>query len=214
VLLTVVGGIGLYVFLQRLPDLARQTIAKGVEQSDLSPDDKRMVMEQVDRLVQGYKQGQVDLRKMGRFFEDFARSPLMDLLIAFAAKVKYVDNSGLSPEEKQEAEKTLHRVARGVIEERITQEQLDVALNHISKKLANGQRQFKDTVSDDELRAFLKECKRLADEALVSNEEINVDIGQELKKLVDRTLGEAPEDVPLERSTENTENSETSKSAK
>jgi hypothetical protein len=153
-------------------------------------------MQQVDRLVDGYKQGKVDLQKMGTFFQDFARSPLMDLLISFAAKVQYINESGLTPEEKAEAEKTLHRVARGVIEEKISQDDLDSALNHISTELPNGGRQFKEQVADAELRAFLEECQRLADEAMVSNDELKVDIGRELKKLVDKTLGELPDVLP------------------
>jgi hypothetical protein len=200
VVLAIAAGVGTWYFVKRLPDITRATIAKTVEQADLAPEDKRMVMQQVDRLVDGYKQGKVDLQKLGTFFEDFSRSPLMDLLIAFGAKVKYIDQSGLTPEEKAEAEKTLHRVARGVIEEKISHQDLEVALDHISHGLPNGGRQFKDTVTDEELRAFLQECQRLADEAMVSNEELRVDIGGELKKLVDKTLGEAPE-VQLDDST-------------
>ena len=193
--LAIVGGIATYFVVQKIPDFTRQTIAKGIEESDLKEEDKKMVMEQVDRLVDGYKQGKVDLDKLGQFAEEFVQSPLMDLLIAFGAKVKYIDNSGLSDEEKAEAERTLQRVARGVIEEKISEEKLDVALNHISNKLSGGQRQFKEEVSDEELRAFLAECKKLADEAMIPDEELQVDIGAELKKLVDKTLGEAPPDA-------------------
>ncbi len=205
VVLAIVGGIAAWYVVQKLPDWTRQGIAQAIEESDLEADDKRMVMQQVDRLVDGYKQGKVDIQKLGTLVEDFTKSPLMDLLIAFGAKVKYIDNSGLSPEEKAEAEKTLQRVARGVIEEKITQEQLDVALNHISNKMSNGQRQFKDEVSDEKLREFLKECKRLADEAMVPDEEHKVDIGGELKKLVDKALGELPAEAPEDAKPADTE---------
>jgi hypothetical protein len=195
VVLAIVGAIGAYVVAQKAPDFIRETIAKGINESDLKPEDKKMVLQQVDRLVEGYKADKVDLQKLGQLAEDFVQSPLMDLLIAFGAKVKYIDKSGLTPEEKTEAERTLHRVARGVIEEKISQEQLDIALNHISNKVGQS-RQFKDEVTDEELRAFLQECKRLADEAMIPDEDVQVDIGGELKKLVDKALGEAHDEAP------------------
>lgn len=188
--LAILGAIGGYFVVQKIPDFTRQTIAKAIDESDLKPEDKQMVMQQVDRLVEGYKDGKVDLQKLRKFAKDFVQSPLMDLLIAFGAKVKYIEKSGLTPEEKAEAERTLHRVARGVIEEKISQEKLDIALNHISNEVGQS-RQFKEEVTDEELRAFLNECKRLADEAMVPDEDLEVDIGGELKKLVDKTLGEA-----------------------
>lgn len=197
VILAILGAIGAYYVAQKAPDFVRDTIAKGVEESDLKPEDKQMVMQQVDRLVEGYKEGKVDLQGLGTFAEDFVQSPLMDLLIAFGAKVKYIDESGLTPEEKAEAERTLQRVARGVIEDKISQDELDIALNHISNEVGQS-RQFKEEVTDEELRAFLKECKRLADEAMIPDEEMQVDIGGELKKLVDKALGEAPAGEPAD----------------
>jgi hypothetical protein len=194
VVLGIAAGIGTWYFIKQLPEIARQGIHEMIKDSDLSEDDKRVVMQQVDRLVDGYKDGRIDMQQLARFAEDFAQSPLMDLLIAFGAKVQYIEKSGLTPDEKAEAEKTLQRVARGVIEEKIEQEKLDIALNHISNEQPNGARQFKESVSDEELRAFLSECKKLADEAQIPDEDVQVDIGKELKKLVDKTLGELPDE--------------------
>lgn len=199
VVLAILGAVGAYFVAQKAPDFVRDTIAQGIEESDLEPEDKQMVMQQIDRLVEGYKDGKVDLQKLGTFAEDFVQSPLMDLLIAFGAKVKYIDESGLTPEEKAQAERILHRVARGVIEEKISQDELDIALNHISNEVGQS-RQFKEEVTDEELRAFLKECKRLADEAMIPDEDMQVDIGGELKKLVDKALGETPQGEPAESS--------------
>lgn len=193
--LVVMGGFGTWWGLRKLPDWTRGAIDQVVQESDLAPEDKQMVMKQVDRLVEGYKEGKVDLEKLGQFAQRFAESPLMDLMIAYAAKIKYIDPSGLTDEEKAEADKTLQRVARGVVEEKIPKEKLDVALNQISNEIPNGGRQFREDVSDAELRAFLAECKKLADEAAIPEGEFKVDIGDELRKLVDETLGETDEPV-------------------
>lgn len=190
------GGIAVWFFVQKLPDIAREGIAQTVQQSDLSDQDKKMVIGEVDRLVDGYKQGKIDMQKLGKFAEDFAQSPLMDLLVAFGARVKYLEKSGLSDEEKKAAEKTLQRLAKGTIDKKIGQDDLNKALDFISTRTGNNGRQFHDNVSDDTLRQFLAESKRLADEAKVSEEDVQVDIGAELKKLVDRALGESEPEAP------------------
>jgi hypothetical protein len=193
VVLSVAGGVAAWWGIKKIPDLARGVVEQAVNDSDLPEEDKKVVMTQVDRLVNGYKEGKVDLQKLGQLGEKFAKSPLMDLMIAYAAKVQYIDPSGLSDEEKAEAERVLQRVARGVVEQKIPDDQLDVALNHISNDMGNGGRQFREDVTDAELRAFIKECKRLADEAEIPEGEYKVDIGAELKKLVDDALGEKSE---------------------
>ena len=193
VVLTILGGVGAWWGVKKIPDWTRNVIDKAVQGSDLTPEDKQVVMTQVDRLVVGYKQGKVDLQKLAQFGEKLAKSPLMDLMIAYAAKVKYIEPSDLSDEEKAEAEKVLQRLARGVVEEKIPDDELDVALNHISSEVGNGGRQFRENVSDAELRAFIKECKKLADDAEIPEGEYHVDIGGELKKLVDEILGEVSE---------------------
>jgi hypothetical protein len=189
--LMLVGGIAGWWVYKQLPGLARQAVDQAVNQSDLSDEDKKVVMAQVDRLVDGYQQGKVDLPKLGQFFEQLSKSPLMDLMIAYAAKVKYIDPSGLTPEEKAAADRTLQRVARGVIGKKISDDDLDAALDHISSESPGGGREFREKVSDEELRAFLGECQRLADEAQIPSDEFQVDIGGELKKLVDEALGES-----------------------
>ncbi|MGE0760147.1 MAG: hypothetical protein AB7F89_13030 [Pirellulaceae bacterium] len=192
VVLAIVAAIGIWWFVQKIPEMARQVIDQAVQQSDLSPEDKQVVMQQVDRFVEGYKEGKVDMQKLGLFFEQLAESPLMDLMIAYAAKEKYINPSGLSAEEKQQAERTLQRLTRGVIEEKISKSELDIALDHISTDNGNGGREFNETLSDEQLRAFLAECQRLVEQAEIPDEEFQVDIGAELKKLVDQALGEAP----------------------
>jgi hypothetical protein len=189
-MLLIATGIAGWWLYKQIPSFARNVIDQAVAQSDLSPEDKQVVMAQVDRLVEGYEQGKVDLPKLGKFMEGLAQSPLMDLMIAYAAKVKYIDSSGLSPEEKEAAERSLQRVARGVIDDKISEDDLNSALNHISNERPGGGREFREKVSDDELRAFLAECQRLADEAQIPNADFKVDIGAELKRLVDEVLGE------------------------
>jgi hypothetical protein len=195
VLTVVVGAVGWWAFKQ-VPIWFRSAVDTAVQESDLSDDDKQVVMQQVDRLIEGYQQGKVTTEKAVAFMEEFLDSPLFNLMFAYATKVKLIDPSGLTPDEKRTADRILQRTMRGVIEKKISKDDLNGALDEISDPLEGGGRQFRDPLSDDEIRSFLEECKSIADSAQIPNEDYQADVGGELKKLVDQALGEVAE-TPL-----------------
>lgn len=171
-------------------DRAREAIVSGIESSELSEEDKQAVVGQVDRVVDAFKSGEIGTRDVFRILEQLAESPLLGLVVVYAADAKYITPSELSDEEKEEGRLTLQRVARGVFEERIDPNALEDALDYISVRSSDGHRQFKDTVSDPVLRDFLAECKRHADDADIPREPYVVDIGMEFQRAVDQILGE------------------------
>lgn len=175
---------------QLAADVSRQTLVDMVEQSEMEAEDKQAVIAQIDRVAADFKSGKITLEQVGQVMEELAQSPLFVLLMVRAAESKYVLPSGLSDEEKTQATLTLERVARGVFEKKIDPDSLDAALDPISTTDAQGQRQLKERVSDDELRAFLAECRKLADGAGMPAERFSVDIGDEIKRSVDRALSE------------------------
>src|SRR5687767_2729788 len=69
VILSIVVGIGAWWGIKKIPDITRNFIGQAVEESDLTPEDKKIVMTQVDRLVAGYKEGKVDMQKLGQLGE-------------------------------------------------------------------------------------------------------------------------------------------------
>jgi hypothetical protein len=195
------GG-GVWYFWIKLPDIARAGVVKAVQESELTPRDKELVIAQINRIAEQYKAGNITPEQLGRIMEELAESPLMALMIVYAAMEKYVEPSGLSPQEKSEAKLTMQRLARGVFEERIDPDLLDPALDHLSTEKPDGNREFKDRVSDEELRAFLSESKQLADDADIPVEPFEVDIGAQFKHVVDKALQAPPEELlpeaPLE----------------
>ena len=188
VLGVVACGIGGWYVVKKTPDWARERLVTMVDGSDLSPEDKRVVTEQIDRVVTEYKAGNVTFEELGKIVEEFAQSPVLTLMMSKFALEAYIKPSGLSDEEKAEAELTLQRVARGVFEKKIAPEDLEAAMDHISTKQPDGSRQMKEQPSDEDLRKMLAECKRRADEAEVPNEPFEVNIGEEFKKSIDKVL--------------------------
>jgi len=190
------GGIAWYVYANLgrfktiVSDAARQAIVSGIRESDLPEEEKQAIIAQVDRVVDQYKSGQISTQQLQRVMQELAESPLMGAILIYSVEVQYVQPSGLSDEEKQQARRTLQRVLRGATEEKIRLEELEAAMEHVTVKRANGQRELKQKVTDDELRAFLAALKKKADEAEIPDEPFEIKISEEFRQAVDRALGE------------------------
>jgi hypothetical protein len=163
-------------------------IVSVVRDSDLEEEEKQAIIAQVNRVVDQYQSGKITTEDLGRIMEELAESPLMGAILIRSVEVKYIEPSGLSEEEKADARVTLQRVLRGMYEEKLKPDDIEAAMELVSYETANGQRQLKDRVSDEELRAFLQECKLQADEAEVPDEPYEVQISEELKRAIDRAL--------------------------
>lgn len=173
-------------------DVARQAIVSTIERSELDPAEKQAVIAEVDRVVDQYRSGKITLEDLGRILDELAKSPVMQNIMIYAIEKQYVDPSGLPDEEKQAARLTLQRILRGIHEKKIEEGDLDAALDHLSAKTHDGQRQMKDRVTDEELRKFLAECRRVADRAGVPVEPFEIKISEEFRKAVERAMPSLP----------------------
>lgn len=173
---------------KKLPDWSRNMLVSTIEASELPADQKQRIVAQIDRVVSEYKAGRASFQQVSSVLSELADSPLFSLSMAYAAAVQYIEPSGLGAEEKEEARIALQRVARGVYEKRISVEQLDPALDYVSTRQPNGQRQFAENVTDQELRALVAECRRLADDHDIPPGPFEVDIAAEVQRAVDRAL--------------------------
>ena len=110
--------------------------------------------------------------------------------MALFVKRVYIRDSGLSDDEKAAAEIAIHRFARGVIDESIPEAEREAVLDTISSENAQGQREFKQKLTDDEVRAFVNAAKQAADDAGVAEEVPEINFADEFDKAIDEALGE------------------------
>jgi hypothetical protein len=189
-------GIGGYLGFKRAPGWAHDAIVAAVNDSDLDAKTKEEITGEMDRLLEEYIAGNVPSDQFIEALEELGNSPVLVLILAYAAMESYVEPSGLSDDEKADAKIAFQRVARGTFEDLIDPDDLEEALDFISKKDFNGNRQLKSRVSDEDLRALVRECNRVADDAEIPNERYQVDVAAEVKRIVDRAVGIIPDDVP------------------
>jgi hypothetical protein len=169
-------------------DAIRNGVVSGVNSSELSDEDKQKIVVQIDRVVDDFKAGKINLEDLGKIAEELSETPLIGAAIIFMADEKYVKPSGLSDEEKDAARRTLQRVARGVHENKLTMSDLNGSIELISTTGLDGERQLKDSLTDDELKEFMASLKQKADDVEVPDEEFKIDIGNSFKEAIDRAL--------------------------
>ncbi len=169
-------------------NLARDAIVGTVEQSDLDQEEKQAIIAQVDRVVDQYQAGEISTEDLGRIMEELAESPLMGAILIRSVELKYIEPSGLGESEKEDARLTLQRVLRGLYEKQLTTDDLEPAMDHVSYRDSQGNRQLKNRISDDELRDFLTACQEQADAAEIPDEPYEVQISQEIQRAIDRAL--------------------------
>ncbi len=190
VLLLITAGVGIYVainFDKLAADMMRAGIDQVVKQSDLPEEQKEQVMATVKEVVEDFKAGRIDVDQLERIFDE--AEPLIQTLAGVFAIQQYVKPSGLSDEEKAEAELTVRRFVNGTLQKKIPQEAFDQLQRYFISE--NGEPTSFETkkLTDDELREALSIAKEEADKANIPIDIPAPNIAEELKKAVDRGYG-------------------------
>jgi hypothetical protein len=169
-------------------EFGSQAINQGIDSSDLPPQEKVQVKEQVERVAKAFREGQISNEQASAIVKKLIESPLMPSFVVMAVERNYFDHSKLSDEEKAEGRKSLKRFARGIFDDKIKEKGIDKVLEHVADRKPGGQWQLRTTVSDDELRAALSEAKAQADAADIPAEPENIDPSDEVKRIIDEAL--------------------------
>lgn len=169
-------------------DFGSQAINRGIDDSDLAPQEKMEVKEQVSRVDKAFRDGRISMQQAGVIIQKVMQSPLMPTLVVGAVDKHYFQQSGLSEDEKSQGRLTLKRFARGVIDKKIDDQGIDKVMSHVADRNSNGSWQLRPRVSDEELRAALAAAKADADDAGVAAQPENIDPSDELKKIIDESM--------------------------
>ncbi len=168
--------------------LGSDAIKQGINATEL-PEAEKVDMElQVDRLAVELREGRLSGEQLGAIVEQLMESPLMTTLVASAIENKYLAGSHLNEAERAEAKQTIRRFLRGAIDQKINQQGIDAAMQPVATRRGEGDWELKNQVTDDELRAFLAEAKKQADEAEIPEEAEDIDPSDEFKRIIDEAL--------------------------
>lgn len=194
VLVLVLGGLVAFWSFQNArqlgADFAAAALKEGLKELDLPADQQTRINARIDDVAQQFKDEKLTVDEVVHIFEKIGQGPLMPAGLALVVKRVYIRDSGLSDEEKDAAEISIHRFVRGVIDESIPEAEREAVLDRISTMDPQGNRQFKETLTDDEVRAFVDAAKQAADDAGVAEDVPEINFADEFDKAVDEALGQ------------------------
>jgi hypothetical protein len=172
-------------------------INHSIDEADLPQQEKDEIKVQVERVADGFRNNRISNDQMRVMFQELTESPIFSTIAVYTAEAKYLDPSGLPDEEKAEARITIQRFVRGAVEGTIEQHSIDAALQHVADWKGDDGWQLRESVTDAELRAFLAVAKTEADKANVPEEPVEFDASDEIKRIIDKAMGEQLAEEPL-----------------
>jgi hypothetical protein len=192
VMLLLVTAIGLWWASQHWRDwassLGSDVLKQFIDATELPPGEKDDIHLEIDRLAVEFREGRINARQMEFIITSIQDSPLMTTLVASAIEGKYIANSGLDEQEKNECRVTLRRFIRGAMDGKINQAGLDDAMQHVAVRNADGNWELHNQVTDEQLRDFFKAAEQQADDAGVPAEPEEIDPSDEFKRIIDEAM--------------------------
>lgn len=179
--------------LDRMVAGATKAVIEGV---GLPDDQEQRILARIDELAEQIRNGEISEEEGGAIIKNILEGPILPAAISLGVIRGYIDESGLDDEEKQAGRTAVYRLTHGAIYQMIPQEKLDPVLDHISTRKANNQREFRQSLSDDEVRAFIAAAKEAAGEAGVPEDLPEINFADEFDKAVDKALGMSDEVEP------------------
>jgi hypothetical protein len=187
-----------------LVGLGREAIVAMIEESEIPAAEKTEVITQVDRVVTAYKERRIDQADLERALSELEDAPALRVLSLYGLDEIYLNDSGLNESEIAAGRRLFARGLRGVYEGKLTDEALydllpgeenesvdaseQAGAQNIGEQLTLVANSAAQSPSADNLRESLVKLKVLVDNAQIPDEPFQLDIGDEVKKLVDQLL--------------------------
>ncbi len=180
----------------------RQGVTAMIDQLPVDDAEKAEAQAVVDDFVDRFEAGQISVQQLGLVMQEIAESPVLPAGMAMGVSQAYFKDSGLTEAEKSEGQTQVARIAHGLTSNAVTQDDLRAVLGPIEAGAGNqdviqfqlGNRQIRlktpNTVTDDELRAFIVKAREQADSSGLPPTPPTFDLSGELDRAIRTALGE------------------------
>lgn len=169
-----------------LADVGREGVVAVVEQSRIPRHEKSEVIEQIDRVVAAYKAGEIGDEEMEELLTRLGDSPALAYITLYGIEEDYLEQSSLPPAEQEELRLAMRRSLYALTEKMIS---FDAFSTVVPFDDGHGEPLGLPAEDVNEIvRDWTHDLKTLCDEAGVTNDPPEVDVGDEMKKLVDELL--------------------------
>lgn len=165
------------------------TMKAAVQESQLPADQQSRINTQIDQLSTAFEDGDVtfeDLIKVGEAMEDH---PILPIGVLEYIEYNSLKAAGLTDEEKAAGTLATQRLQRAFIDGQMVLDDLDPLLEPISQRDADGNLQPIQNPTAPQVRLYIEAAEKKADELGVANEPYDVDIAEQIERLINDTLG-------------------------
>jgi hypothetical protein len=167
----------------------REAIVAAIEDSELPQSEKDEITTQIDRLVDAYKSRKINQADLERVFNELDETPAFKALTLYGIENDYLQDTGLTAAEVEQGRRAFQRALRGVYEGKIPEDNFFNALpDDAGDDVRLASNPSAEKMADDDLRLALAKLKLMADNARIPDEAFELDIGDEVKKIVDKAL--------------------------
>jgi len=173
--------------------MTRAMLKLGIQEMKLPDDQQSRIFDRIDNVSQQFQEEKISFEQLERIFQKLAESPLFPAGSALLAERVYLDQSGLGDDEKEAGKLAIRRFTRGSLEQSISEQRNGDVLDIISTwNPETKNREFLENLSDQQLRHFIAEAKRAADEADVVENIPEINFADEFDRAIDQALSEEP----------------------
>jgi hypothetical protein len=200
VFLLVGGCVAAYVLEQRVKGFALGLAATGIttvseelfKDLNMPQDEVKAAMAPVEAFAEKVRQGEVSIEQALAVGQAIGEGHVPPLVMARGFEAKHLTASGLSDEEKAAGHIATTRFAKGVASDAIAKGDREAVMEMLTERItttgSGGQRhtktQFKETLTDEELRGVIAKMKQLADDAGISDQAFQVDMAAEIEEAI------------------------------
>ena len=198
------GGIGGVVVWQNWrnwsADFTTSRLDSALAKIHLPNEEHDALMQRARLLADEFVAKRITPQEFQQLGEALSESELMPMLVAKAMYGGYIAPSTLSDEDKARGQLAFGRLARGFVDEKLVDDDFEAVVAPLSKNAQYGVQVDGDShtgfsfrspqqVTNEDLLQVIERAEKLAEEKELSPEPLNVDIVEELDRIVEETLG-------------------------
>ncbi len=175
-----------------ITDEIRHEVFTKIEESGLPDSQQADIKAEIDRLTDQFQEGEISFQQLIEILEGFEQSPVMSVVSYYQIEGNPLERDSISPEQRKQALRTIHRFIYGVFEERIPDSAIEELMSPFILDRDTGSDhqtlKFRTDIADEEIFAALAKAKAYADEAEIPDENLSPDIANELREIINRIL--------------------------
>lgn len=190
--IVLIGVLGIFMVVKNVNKIAAAGVESlftaMVDSSPMPADQKQKMIVEIKSLANDVRDKKIGIEEFNEIMQAFVNGPLLKITLVTGAVLQYLETAQVPEAEQKTAELNLQRFIRGVVEEKIKDDQLQPVLD-IAVSTQPGKEYEIQKLNDAQGKELLELLAKIADEAAIPNEPYQVDYAAEFKKLIDRGMG-------------------------